>query len=83
MPAVWLSSEPDALAGAREDGGMHELNGTYTCALCGVRVEMAEDQLLTVIVGASGKPNVRVLLVDGREVHRCNVPSRRTVPRRP
>jgi hypothetical protein len=62
---------------------MHETNGTYTCALCGGGVEMDEDQMLTVIVGASGKPNVRVLLVDGREVHRCAVPSRRPVRRRP
>jgi hypothetical protein len=62
---------------------MREINGTYLCTLCEAVIEMGERELLTIVGGVRGKPTVRIVLVDGREAHRCEVPSRRRVPRRP
>ena len=48
---------------------------TYGCTLCGVTVTVESDQpAVVVIVGQSGKPNVRVASVEGVEIHRCELP---------
>ena len=42
------------------------------CAQCGAPLEIPAGKTPTVtFVGRSGKPNERVLLVDGHEIHRC------------
>jgi hypothetical protein len=47
-------------------------NGGYKCSSCGMALDIpAGAKLRTMIVGASGKPNMHVLVVDGKEVHRC------------
>ena len=44
----------------------------HKCSSCGFELELAIDgKLRTMITGASGQPNMHVLLVDGVEVHRC------------
>jgi hypothetical protein len=55
--------------------------GKFFCILCGAELEVSEAQTVTTIAGASGKPNVRILSVNGEELHRCEMPSRG--PRRP
>ena len=43
-----------------------------TCAQCGAPLEVPKGKTVTVtLVGSSGKPNARVVGVDGREIHRC------------
>jgi hypothetical protein len=47
-------------------------NGDYKCSSCGIVVDIpAGAKVRTMIVGASGKPNMHVLVVDGKQVHRC------------
>lgn len=43
------------------------------CALCGeALVGIAKtSKVRTVLIGASGQPNVRAIVVDGKEIHRC------------
>jgi len=42
------------------------------CALCGARLDVPPGKTVTVtFVGSSGKPNARVVVVDGKEIHRC------------
>ena len=45
---------------------------TYRCTACNalVRVE-ADDRPLVMITAQSGQPNIRVISVAGKEVHRC------------
>ena len=48
------------------------LDGSDVCARCGAALDMgAGEEPRVVIFAASGKPNVRVLSIDGREVHSC------------
>jgi len=45
---------------------------TYECSLCGAIVEVSGDARPVVMMAAqSGEPNVRVVTVEGVEVHRC------------
>ena len=37
-------------------------------------LEVNEDDTVRTIAGASGQPNVRILSVDGKEIHRCELP---------
>jgi hypothetical protein len=48
----------------------------YHCSMCGVPVEVGAGSVrpLTMLVGASGEPNVRVISLAGAEVHRCPFP---------
>ena len=48
----------------------------YHCTICGALVETSPrgDTPLAMLIGTSGKPNVRVLTVAGLEVHRCPFP---------
>jgi hypothetical protein len=42
------------------------------CALCGERLSIHPDVVMQVMVAVSGgQPPVRVLRVDGIEIHRC------------
>jgi len=46
----------------------------HLCLVCGQGLACrAEDRPLTVLQQSSGKPNVWVVLVNGREIHRCGV----------
>jgi hypothetical protein len=52
-------------------------DGRYECANCGERLEIDERGEPNVTFHATGgKPNVRVLKLDGREIHRCEVGGR-------
>jgi len=47
-------------------------HGKWYCRLCGAELGAVTDERpRTMIVGASGRANVRVVIIDGREVHRC------------
>ena len=49
-------------------------NDEYECTLCGLVLDLAKDQRpLVTIAAASGKPNMRTISVDGREIHRCQI----------
>jgi hypothetical protein len=54
-------------------------DGKYVCALCGARLEIEVARPMVVIHSASGKPNMRVLEVAGREIHRCEIKPARPV----
>jgi hypothetical protein len=48
----------------------------YECALCGATLEgVVDHDKVRVKLEGNQHGRVRVLLVDGREVHRCSVPS--------
>ena len=47
-------------------------NGKRECVICGAHLDVPDGKQPDVmIVGASGKPNMRAVLVDGEEMHRC------------
>jgi hypothetical protein len=47
------------------------------CAQCGVPLDVPEGVVPRVsIEGASGASNMRVLSIDGKEIHRCTVITR-------
>ena len=49
-------------------------DGRYECANCGAHLEVATRGEPKVTFHATGgKPNVRVLKLEGREIHRCEV----------
>jgi len=51
-------------------------DGIYQCSLCGAMVDVRSNVRPQVtIVAAGGKPNVRILTLDGHEIHRCEMPS--------
>ena len=57
-------------------------DGRYECALCGAVLDVPRDTLPTVVVvGRSGKPNVRILMVGSSELHRCEPPQPETMER--
>ena len=49
----------------------------YVCSICGETLEGVRnsDRVQTQIASVSGKPSVRKLLVDNKEIHRCEMPS--------
>jgi hypothetical protein len=52
--------------------------GGYECALCGAVLDISFSVVPRVHFEQSGgKPSVRVLTVDGTEVHRCTAPRER------
>lgn len=56
---------------------MRLVNGRYECAHCGAVLEISPDvEPMIVFHAAGGKPNMRVISVAGREVHRCEVRDR-------
>jgi hypothetical protein len=51
--------------------------GRYKCARCGAALDMsdhAQARIMTLI--SRGKPAVRVILLDGKEIHRCQLRDR-------
>jgi hypothetical protein len=53
-------------------------DGRYECANCGERLAVSADGEPNVTFhAAGGKPNVRVLKIDGIEIHRCEVGKQR------
>ena len=49
-------------------------DGKYECVHCGAVLEIpAGEGLQVVITAATGKPNVRVLMWNFEEIHRCDV----------
>jgi hypothetical protein len=46
--------------------------GQWVCKQCGAHLEVPEGQRPDVMIAAaSGQPNMRILSIDGREIHRC------------
>jgi len=71
---------------------VRQTNSGYQCAQCGAPLDLSKDALpRTSFSHGSGQPRVRILSVDGADVHRCVVlggpaieadfPSIRTPPR--
>jgi hypothetical protein len=61
---------------------MRLVDGRYECAQCGAVLALAQDaQPMVVFHAASGKSTVRVITVDGREVHRCEARDRASDPK--
>jgi len=53
------------------------VNGKWLCVLCGAELDVPDGkQPKVMLIGRSGKRNVRALVIDGMEIHRCEVPSR-------
>jgi hypothetical protein len=52
-------------------------DGRYECAHCGaiLDIPLTESPVVT-MTARSGAPNVRILKLDGREIHRCEVGAR-------
>jgi hypothetical protein len=51
---------------------MRNIDGRATCALCGAALGVPiGTKIRTVLQGAGGKPNVRVIYVGDEEIHRC------------
>jgi hypothetical protein len=49
--------------------------GVDHCAICGAVVHIPlGKQPVRVLRGGSGKPNIRIIKVDGVEIHRCESP---------
>jgi hypothetical protein len=55
---------------------VHE--GRYECDQCGSVLDVPLLKRLEIkLHGAGGQPNVRVLYIDGREIHRCQIDASR------
>ncbi len=51
---------------------MRKRRGKWTCKQCGAVLDIPADRRPDVtIAAASGRPNVRILTIDGAEIHRC------------
>jgi hypothetical protein len=52
-------------------------DGRYECAHCGeyLDIPLTKKPVIT-MTARSGEPNVRVLSLDGREIHRCEIGAR-------
>jgi hypothetical protein len=51
---------------------MRRHDGRYECANCGAQLDIpANGEPNVTFHAAGGKPNVRVLKLNGREIHRC------------
>jgi len=56
---------------------MRLVDGRYECAQCGAVLAIApEAEPMVVFHAASGQSTVRVITVDGHEIHRCDVRER-------
>jgi len=53
---------------------MRLTDGRYQCLLCGAILDIPTDsEPHVVIVAASGEPNMRTIVYEGVEIHRCEV----------
>jgi hypothetical protein len=51
---------------------MRRQHGEWTCKQCGVVLAVPDGRRPDVkIAGESGRPNIRILSIDGHEIHRC------------
>jgi hypothetical protein len=47
-------------------------NDKYLCVRCGVEIDITPEQRSLVMMATSGgSPNMRVISLDGRELHAC------------
>ena len=53
--------------------------GRWVCNNCGAILDIAEKDPRVIIKGGGGKPNIRVLMLGGREIHRCEINPSATV----
>jgi hypothetical protein len=53
--------------------------GVYRCRQCAAEIVVGDDatEPMEMLVAASGEANERVVMVAGREVHRCPIPDHR------
>ena len=54
---------------------MRKRNGYYTCALCEVPLDIPEGRQPQVMIESRPDERVRVLMLDGLEIHRCPIPT--------
>jgi len=55
-----------------KENAVRRRDGRYECARCGVMLDVPDHaQVRTMIMQSSGEPAVRAILVDGKEIHRC------------
>jgi hypothetical protein len=53
---------------------MRVVRGKHECANCGAPLDLAATDVSSVVFrGGSGQPNVRVIVLNGTEIHRCEV----------
>ena len=54
---------------------MRVVDGRYVCSHCGTILDIPVDQREphVVIRALGGEPNYRSLVLDGREIHRCEM----------
>ena len=53
---------------------MRLIDGRWVCRQCGAVLDVPTDRDPKVVIkAASGKPNVRVLMLGDTEVHRCEI----------
>jgi hypothetical protein len=53
---------------------MRQQDSQWVCAHCGAVIDVPEGAQPTVTIhAASGQPNVRVLMLDGKRIHRCEI----------
>jgi hypothetical protein len=62
---------------------MRLIDGRYVCSHCGATLPIPIDRREphVVIRATAGKPNVRSLMLDGRELHRCELSELQLIPR--
>ncbi len=54
---------------------VEQRNDVDHCSVCGETVRIPSGKRpVRVLRGASGKPNIRIIRVDGVEIHRCESP---------
>jgi hypothetical protein len=57
--------------------GVRQRGSTWTCRECGTVIDIEPGRVPDVrIHGSSGQPNMRVLVLDGEELHRCEIDTR-------
>ena len=55
---------------------MRRRDDRYECTICGAALDVAEGKersVWTMVVAVAGKPNVRTMMLDGKELHRCQI----------
>ena len=74
MVALAVCPDPRARSATRTRFIVRLVNGKRECTLCGGPLDVLTDQApLVLIAAASGQPNMQIISVDGKEVHRCRL----------
>jgi anti-sigma regulatory factor (Ser/Thr protein kinase) len=67
-----MSSRRTVVGVSGSDGGaMHLVNGKYQCRACGAVLDIPHDKPTKFSVETWGTPAIRMLMSDGKEIHRC------------